>query len=253
MQFLNLELMNSIDRSGFRERKPYPWANPQHFVTGDGWRELIADLPDAAGFDEFKGKMRKYGQVSRDRLVLEWQEHVSLPEPWRIFLEELRSEAYFRFVAELLGHSDFGFRFHWHYRPAGSAVPPHCDSKAKLGSQIFYLNTEDDWQQEWGGETLILDDSGRFPTESSPDFEDFDQSWAADTRDNRSLIFGRQGNSWHGVRTLTCPEGAFRKVFIVVFEDTRMIRRIRKNATRLFKGKPLAPWRDPFVFYPNFA
>jgi hypothetical protein len=253
VEFLNLEMMNSIDRSDFRDRRPFPWANPQQFVTADGWRELIANLPDPAKFDVFKGKVRKHGQLSSDRLVLDWQEGLALPDPWRIFLEELRSETYARFVGELFGHKHFGFRFHWHYTPGGSTVPPHCDSKGKLGSHIFYLNTEDDWQWEWGGETLILDDGGRIPTESSPGFEDFDQFWAADTRDNRSLIFGRRGNSWHGVRTLSCPEGAMRKVFIIVYEDTRLIRRVRKNATRMFRGKPLVPLRDPDVWHPNLS
>ena len=36
------------------------------------------------------------------------------------------------------------------------------------------LQTEDDWQVGWGGETVVLDDNGRFPTDSAPDFDDFD-------------------------------------------------------------------------------
>jgi hypothetical protein len=36
---------------------------------------------------------------------------------------------------------------------------------------------------------------------------------------NRSLIFGRKDNFWHGVRDIHCPDGAFRKAFIVVFQD----------------------------------
>jgi hypothetical protein len=43
-------------------------------------------------------------------------------------------------------------------------VSPHCDSPKKLGSHIFYLNTKEDWDPSWGGETLILDDGGRLPT-----------------------------------------------------------------------------------------
>ena len=49
-------------------------------------------------FDQFQGKIRKYGQKSSDRLVLEWKEGLALPEPWRVFMEELRSETYCRFV-----------------------------------------------------------------------------------------------------------------------------------------------------------
>ena len=73
---------------------------------------------------------------------------------------------------------------------------------------------------------------------------DFDAAWAAETMDNRSLIFGRRGNSWHGVRAIECPEGALRKVFIVVFEDYRRSRMLVKRVTRLLKGKPLVSEKE---------
>ena len=57
--------------------------------------------------------------------------------------------------------------------------------------------------------------------------------------DNRSLIFGRKGNSWHGVRDIRCPEGVFRKVFIVVFQDTNPRKMLLKKGRRLFRGEPL--------------
>ena len=249
MQFLDVEALNAIGQREFQDAKPYPWVNPQHLVTAEGWKALTSNLPDPAIFDSFEGKERKYGQKSTPRLSLEWQEGLALPEPWERFMEEVCSETYHAFVGKLLGQRHFGFRFHWNYTPRGSDVPPHCDSKTKLGSHIFYLNTEQDWRAEWGGETVILDDGGSLSTGSNPGFEEFDQAWPAETLDNRSLIFGRRGNSWHGVRELVCPEGASRKVFIIVFEDTRIGRRVRKNALRLLKGKPLAPLRDPAVYH----
>ena len=141
------------------------------------------------------------------------------------------SDSYRGFVSKLLGIPKVRFCFHWHYTPAGAEVGPHCDSKRKLGSQIFYLNTEQDWNPEWGGETVILDDKGKFETYSNPGWEDFDQEWPAQTMDNRSIIFGRRGNSWHGVRPINCPEGKFRKVFIVVFEENRPLKRLRRALT----------------------
>ena len=36
---------------------------------------------------------------------------------------------------------------------------------------------------------------------------------------NRSLLFAREKNSWHGVREIHCPPGKYRKVFIVVVND----------------------------------
>ena len=62
--------------------------------------------------------------------------------------------------------------------------------------------------------------------------------------DNRSLIFSRRCNSWHGVRAIECPEGALRKVFIVVFEDYRPARMLAKRMSRLIKGKPLVAEKE---------
>jgi hypothetical protein len=55
---------------------------------------------------------------------------------------------------------------------------------------------------------------------------------------NRSLFFGRNGNSWHGVRPITAPEGKLRQVFIVVFEDANPLlvakKRFKRFRKRLF-------------------
>ena len=164
------------------------------------------------------------------------------------FVEELCGDRYRDFVCKLLDVSHVRFRFHWHFTPNGGEVSPHCDSKGKIGSQIFYLNTEDDWQSDWGGETVILDDKGRIEADNAPAFEDFDAEYPADTRDNRSLIFGRQGNSWHGVRRINCPENHFRKVFIVVFEEHRPMRMVAKQARRLVTGKQLVTDEERLMY-----
>jgi hypothetical protein len=237
--------MYAIDREAFRRRHPFPWTNPQGFLTEPGFRELCAHMPELEQFTAFFSKERKHGQKSHDRYVLEYDESLALPEPWARFIDELRSDAYRRFVRGLLGHRFVGLRFHWHYTPAGCVVSPHCDAAGKLGTQIFYLNTPQDWDPSWGGGTVILDDHGRFDPASSPDFDAFEQVAEAETMGNRSIIFGRRGNSWHGVRQIRCPEGALRKVFIVVFEDRnpykRFIKRYKplKQIKRLFTGEPV--------------
>ena len=42
---------------------------------------------------------------------------------------------------------------------------------------------------------------------------------ASNVLGNRSLLFARDGNSWHGVQEIRCPPGKYRKVFIVVIND----------------------------------
>ena len=115
-------------------------------------------------------------------------------------------------------------------------MSPHCDSERKLGSHIFYFNTAQDWNPGWGGETLILDDGGRFKRESAPHFDDFARVIPSQALGNSSLLFARKGHSWHGVREIHCPEGYLRKVFIVVINRYTPVDRLRRLFGKSAKG-----------------
>jgi len=246
--FINGQVMASIDAAGFQAQRPYPWANPQYFIQPGRYGELLDSLPPLTQFRAFFGKTRKHGQGSHDRYVLDYERGMALAPAWRECVEELCGAQYRRFICGLLGVSSVRFRFHWHFTPRGGEVTPHCDSRGKIGSQIFYLNTERDWQWDWGGETVILDDGGRFPADSAPGFDDFDEEIRAQTRDNRSLIFGRRGNSWHGVRPIRCPGDHHRKVFIVVFEEHRPLRTALKKARRLAAGRERVTEKEKLMY-----
>lgn len=215
--YLNRDVLAKLDEIAFQEAEPFPWANPLHVIQPDGFAELLDSLPDLSRFRPFFGKQRKHGQAAHDRYVLDYDEGLELSSAWQTFIDELRSHEYRTFVCRLLGVPEVSFRFHWHFTPTGAEVSPHCDSRKKLGTHIFYLNTERDWEWSWGGETVLLDDGNRFAADSAPAFADFEAIYPAETTENQSLIFGRRGNSWHGVRQIDCPEDHYRKVFIVVF------------------------------------
>jgi hypothetical protein len=248
IRYLNLELINNFDEREFQQKHPFPWVNPQGFFNSETYHELLETMPAQEDFTASFGKQRKSGQASHDRYILDYEEGIELPKPWAQLMEELLSDTYRNFVCRLLNVQHVRFRFHWHYTPAGAEVGPHCDSKGKIGSQIFYLNTPDDWDPSWGGETVILDDHGRFPTYSAPQFEEFDEEWPALTMDNRSIIFGRRGNSWHGVKQIKCPEGKHRKVLIVVFEEYKPVKMLVKKLGRLLTGKPLQSEKERLTF-----
>jgi len=234
MTYLDFERLEQLDPAEYQSRKPYPWVNPEGLLTDEGFRSLHETLPDVSIFEKSFGKARRGGQKSHDRFTLEYKDGVALSRPWQGFLEELRSDRYRDALRRLLGVHALRLSFHWHYAPSGCSVSPHCDAPRKLGSHIFYFNTADDWDPSWGGETVVLDDGGRFDRDSAPEFEDFDSAESSQSIGNWSLIFSRRGNSWHGVRPVQCPEGAMRKVFIVVINNDSLRYRIR-NAIR---GQP---------------
>ena len=228
MTYLDFERLESLDVRAFRRAKPYPWVNPRGLLTESGHRELLETLPDLSMFERVFGKQRKFGQKSHDRFALEYRADLDLAPPWRAFLAELHGPRYRRALRRLTGVWSLDVDFHWHYTPRGESVSPHCDSKHKLGSHLFYLNSEKDWDPAWGGETLILGSKRRFDRRSAPEFSDFELQIRAQTLDNRSLIFARKGNSWHGVREITCPEGMLRKVFIVVINKVPVRKQLRR-------------------------
>jgi len=227
MQFLNHSVLDQLSPAEFQAADPYPWANPRGALTDEGFLALKDTMPDVSKFERRFGEMRRFGQESHDRYALEYDEALTLSKPWTQFMQELRGGRYQAWLATMLGRP-VHLSFHWHYAPRGSSVSPHCDALRKLGSQIFYFNTEDDWNPEWGGDTLILDDRGTIPRESAPAFEDFAASYAAETIGNRSLLFARRGHSWHGVKAVTCPKDRMRKVFIVVINKGSAIARIKR-------------------------
>jgi len=216
MMYLNEEQLRAIDPVTFRSRQPYPWINPEGVLTEEGYQRLLEALPDVTLFTPLFGGERVYGQQSHDRFSLEYRDDLTVAEPWKEFIAELQGKDYQDFLRRLLRLHSFELLFLWHYTPNGCSVSPHCDSRRKLGSHIFYFNTAQDWDPAWGGETLILDDGGGFNRKSAPHFDDFERVTAAEALGNRSLLFTRTDHSWHGVHKIRCPEGHLRKVFIVV-------------------------------------
>jgi hypothetical protein len=230
MSIIDFQRLDAMDEREFQATKPYPFANPEGVLTDEGYKALLETAPPVEQFETIFGKTRSYGQQSHDRLALEYDDDVELAPPWRQFLDELQGPRYAKFLRRMFGRGGLSLTFHWHYTPNGCSVSPHCDAAHKLGSHIFYLNTEEEWDPEWGGSTVVLDDGGRFGHKQAPAFEDFDSEITADTQGNRSLLFARREQSWHGVREIHCPEGLYRKVFIVVVND-----RLRAPAQNLLK------------------
>lgn len=232
MQYLDFERLEAIDPHAYQTQKPYPWVNPEGLIHDEGYEELLNTLPALSLFKEVYGVKRAHGQMPHDRHNLEYHPDLPLEDPWKVFMNELTDGRYERALCRIMGFDKLDLRFHWHYQAAGCAVSPHCDSLKKAGSHLFYLNREKAWDSSWGGQTLVLDDGGRFDRSSAPAFSDFDDVIASQATGNRSFLFTQQHNSWHGVEEIRCPEGEMRRVLIVVLEHVRPFQRIRRLFSR---------------------
>ena len=237
VNFLDTEELDRVSPSAFESTRPFPYLNVAGLLKKEGFERLVSDLPDAAHFIRNVGKPRRGGQAPHDRLSLEFADQDFIPETWREFISELRDERYRRFIADLFGVRKVKLRFHWHYTPTGCWVSPHTDSPREYGSQIFYVNDPNSWKEEWGGETLVLDDGGALDFNSAPDLSDFRDEIVCCSDGNYSSILKRTDHGWHAVRPIECPEGEYRRVFIVVVQPDSILWRARDRVIGRVKNE----------------
>ena len=237
--YIDYERLSALNPDEYQRTQPYPWVNPTRLLTSEGYQALLESLPDVSMFRQSFGEPRRHGQKPHDRFVLAYEDVPELAKPWHEFIDELCGRRYRRYVSRLVGKRALEFRFRWHYASAGCSVSPHCDTPPKIGSHIFYFNTTHDWDSSWGGDTLILDDGGKFHPHSNPEFDDFDHTIPCHCIGNRSLLFTRNASSWHGVRKIECPEGYLRKIFVVVINRREPLKRLRSWARRRFMSLPI--------------
>ena len=148
--YLDVERLKSIDSATFRAQSPYPWINPAGMLTEAGYQQLLVTMPPVELFTSHFGGTRVHGQQNHDRFSLPYRDDLAIAEPWKEFVNELRGPHYQTFLRRLIGTGSFELSFVWHYTPHGCSVSPHCDSKRKLGSHIFYFNTaQDEAQNIW--------------------------------------------------------------------------------------------------------
>ena len=216
--YLNYDCIGSLSSETFQKQHPYPWVNIEDTLTPQAFEELRGSLPEVDEFRRMVGVKRGHGQAPHDRFLLHYMPALKLAEPWKNFVSELQAPAYNDFLHRMLGlpsGKQLTLTFEWYYAWRGCAVSPHCDARRKIATHIFYFNTNEDWEDSWGGQILMLDDEGRFKSHSAPEFDDFRSAASVDPRGNGSLLFQRTDHSWHGVRPLQPPPDHLRKLFLV--------------------------------------
>ncbi|MGQ4808285.1 hypothetical protein NKDENANG_01666 [Candidatus Entotheonellaceae bacterium PAL068K] len=232
MDFINRDCFATLTVDQFNAVTPYPWVNFQAFLSPEKFAELHKHFPSLDLFEWHQYRSRRGGQRPHNRYYLAYETSIytkidhkdkgivqreELPEVWQSFLQELNEGSEYRdFIASMLGVDDFRMRYAWHIGVTNSEVSPHSDSRQKLGTHIFYFNTDDDWDTAWGGELLVL--GGKLTKARNPDFDEFLTAHPVPFLNNRSFLFKNTTDAWHGVKAFTCPEGRYRRLFNAIFE-----------------------------------
>ncbi len=245
--------MREFPTETFTGQTPFPWFDFAQILTPGGFETLYKEFPSLAMFEKHVGMERPQGQRPHDRYYLAYEQsiydraardaqgevrHGDLPPAWQAFLDELKtSDEYRAFIGRMLGAGPLTARFAWHVGVTGSEVSPHCDAGNKIGTHIFYFNTRDDWDPAWGGATLAL--GGKKGSAPNPDFADFATATASEIRDNHSFLFKNTPDAWHGVKTLTCPDDRYRRLFNVIFhhaDEGKPAKTLAGRLRRAFRG-----------------
>ena len=81
MKYIDIDTLKSIDTAAFRAVRPFPWINPQGFLTDEGLAELTSNMPDISLFESTFGYVRKNNQAKHRRYTLESVSYPHLTSP----------------------------------------------------------------------------------------------------------------------------------------------------------------------------
>ncbi len=231
MSFLNKETIANFPYDEFHNQWPFPFLGIQGMLTNEGFATLIRDFPSLDLFTYHQDVKRAHGQRPHNRYYLAYEEtHFKrgeevdrevtgkeLPDSWTAFIKELKEDPdYQQLIKRALGADQWTVRFAWHVGQGGNEVSPHLDNIDKLGTHIFYFNTDEDWKEEWGGQIVAL--GGMMTSSGHPEYEDFADQKEIPIMNNRSFLFKNTLEAWHGVRPLRSPEGKYRRLFNVIYQ-----------------------------------
>ena len=254
-EFVHLSSLQNFPKQIFEGKEPYSWHVFEDFLTPEGFAELHRSFPSLERFEKHEGLERGYGQRPHDRFYLAYEESAyhpagyqgkgvirrkELSPAWQQFLEELEDHPYQNFIRSVFGAAAVKLRYAWHVSTSASEVCPHLDDKTKVGLHNFYFNTAEDWEESWGGHTLVL--GGLKRKTRSPDFSDFASVTAVPFLSNRSFFFINSPHAWHGVKSLVSPPGKYRRLFCMIFEvPENKKKNLLREFVRLFKGQKKYP------------
>lgn len=123
-----------------------------------------------------------------------------------------------------MGKRPIRARFEFQIHPAdGGYITPHTDSPRKLITIVLTMHSGAEWDISWGGGTEVqvpIDEKNNFNhINYSLPFDKLNTIQVYDFNSNQALIFLKTFNSWHCVKPINGPQGAFRRSIVINLED----------------------------------
>jgi hypothetical protein len=189
--------------SSFVHEKPTKWFNIENLILQDSYEELLLNPIPVEMFDE------GYLNIS---LNCKKEVYKKLPNVWRYFIEELKSEdedfSYKSFASIFCKFRKIELEWEIFHGEVSEII----NESPKTFCHVFYLNKNDHWNDSWnGGEYLLTNPTREQPTS----FRQFISRKRLSSFDNHSFFYLPEKGLWRGIPLMNTPEGVYKRTFII--------------------------------------
>jgi hypothetical protein len=146
-------------------------------------------------------------------------------------------------VISMMDSDNYGGYHPFHSMQSGGYLGSHVDHSYSINDDelhiancIYYVSPQ--WEENWGGETLLFDKTGlRIIEKILP-------------KPNRLIVFAHSSNSFHGTDRLNCPESKSRNTYYMDFYIPKSEYRTVKAHLKKAFGVDFSIWRHVTCFHP---
>jgi hypothetical protein len=224
------------------ETDPYPVGVSTNVLPPDLYAELARTFPPADKF-QASTKRNKKLTLSEFSQAAEYHAVMATHPCWQRFHAYIKSP---QFIARMLTLTKtqgmpvadppepggFSSRFEFSLLPAdGGCLLPHTDIAEKAITVVLGFRSQpDDWNDDWGGGTLILEPkAGVIAEDYTAPLELFHVRRTMPYHSNQAVVFVKSATSWHAVGPLTGPAGPMRRTVTINIEYAAAAERRRQT------------------------
>lgn len=185
------------------------------------YAELLRQFPDESLFAEMGAGYNKLSLSERNNSKTYACFCEAIP-CWRDFRAYIKSDAFMQnvFLAmKTTARGPFKARFEFSSMLAnGGYIAAHRDTAAKVFTLVVPIVAEGQWDQSWGGGTVILKAKHDDLQDYGADWSLFDIVRTLEFGPNQAAMFMKTADSWHGVMPMTGPQEVYRRSLTINIE-----------------------------------
>jgi hypothetical protein len=207
---LNSEIKNKIKNLNVVwETEPFPHVVIDSFLPQEIFSKITEALNSLKNLEDIKKKFSTYIESNKE-VYGDKDLNETLKLPINILGgEEIKKKfknlLNIDHITSLTDEPNYGGYYPFHIMRKGGLLGSHVDhshsdkGKLHIANSIYYVSPE--WEDSWGGETLLLNSSGTKILKKIP------------FKPNRLVLFVHSAKSFHAVSKISCPDNIRRNTY----------------------------------------